>query len=83
MVPPEAETRVLQFLAADEFCSPFEVATVLTLWDADAAAADALVAAWVARGWVEVLSQDDPRLPPLVHLTAAGYAEVERRSPAS
>ena len=83
MITQEAETRALEILAADEFCSPFEIATVLTLWDADGAAADALVAAWVARGWVEVLSQDDPGSPPMVHLTAAGYAEVERRSPAS
>ncbi|MDF1501788.1 hypothetical protein [Roseisolibacter sp. H3M3-2] len=83
MISTDVETRALQFLAEDEFCSPFEIATVVVLWDADPAATGALVAAWQERGWVELLSQDEPDLPDLLHLTEAGYAEVERRRPVS
>ena len=79
MISPEVETHALEYLAEDEFCSLFEIASVVALWDSGASDVEALVAGWEARGWVEVLSQDDPELPPLVHLTDAGYAEVERR----
>ena len=83
MISPEVETRALEYLAADEFFAPLEIETVIALWDGDPAETAALVADWAERGWVEILPQDDPELPPLVHLTNAGYAEVERRRAAS
>jgi len=86
MISAEIETRALEYLAQDEFCSPFEIATVVALWDGNAAEAEALVTDWLARGWVEIVSPDHPDhpdLPPLLGLTDAGYAEVARRRPAS
>jgi hypothetical protein len=83
MIPTEIETRALEYLTEDEFCSPFEIATVIALWDADSRSTDALIARWEELGWVERLSQDELNLPPLVHLTDAGVAEVERRRAAS
>jgi hypothetical protein len=83
MISPDIETRALEHLAADEFCAPSEIETVVALWDGDVNETGPLVAEWTERGWVEILSQDDPKLPPLLHLTAAGYAEVERRRTAS
>ena len=83
MIAPEVETRVLEYLTGDEFCSPFEIASAVALRDGNADGAEALIANWEALGWVEVLSQGDPEWTPLVHLTEAGYAEVERRRAAS
>jgi hypothetical protein len=83
MISAEVETRALRFLLEDEFCSVFELATIVALWDADAGATPALIAEWERQGWAEVLSQDDPELPDLVHLTEAGCAEAERRRASS
>jgi DNA-binding MarR family transcriptional regulator len=83
MISREVETRALEYLAEDEFCSPFEIATVIELWDADSQGTVALIGRWEECGWVELLPQDELELPPLVHLTEAGFAEVERRRAAS
>jgi len=96
LISPEIEARALEYLAQELFCSPFEIATVVALWDGDATETEALITDWADRGWVEILSQDgdgpeltplprltETKLPPLLHLTDAGRAEVERRRPAS
>lgn len=82
-VTPQTEARVLAFFVAEEFLLPAEIDSVVALWEGSAANAGALVSAWVQRGWLEVLSQDDPQLPPLLHLTTTGYEEFERRQSAA
>jgi hypothetical protein len=78
MISPEIESTTLRFLGDDELCSQSEIRTVVELWGGDGVMADAILAEWDACGWIEYIPQAEPELPPLVHLTKAGYAAYER-----
>ena len=50
MISFDIETRALEYLAADEFCAPSEIETVIALWDGDVTETAPLVAEWTERG---------------------------------
>ena len=73
-----AEKAALEYLAdpTDPFCSPFEIASVVQLWEGSPADAVAFMQRWAADGWVEVIEPSEPDGVPFLTLTEAGEADL-------
>ena len=78
-----AAAAALRYLASEQVCTAFEVQGVVEIWGGDAALAADLLAAWTARGWVEVVAEDGGDAAPVVVFTERGYAEAELSPSAS
>jgi hypothetical protein len=81
----KAERAALEYLAdpTDPFCSPFEIVTVVQLWDGDLGDAAAMMERWQASGWVEVVPQSEPDGTAWLTLTEAGQQAVAAMRDAS
>jgi hypothetical protein len=74
----QAEKAALEYLADpfNPFCSPFEIATVVQLWEGTPSDAVAFMERWETDGWVEVVEPSEPDGVPFLTLTAAGEAAL-------
>ncbi len=65
----------LRFLAAEEFCTTFELDELVRLNGGSDLEAEQLRTNWAARGWIESISQGSGA-PPVLHLTDRALADL-------